>query len=315
MNKKISSFTVVSLSLIFLILMITSSDTVIESVSFSISIWKDNLFPTLFPFFVVSNILMQYGFVDIIGNILSIPMKKIYKLPGEAGFVLAASLFSGFPSGAKYTTNLVKENKITESDASRLLTFTHYSNPLFILGFIGNIVLNNQKIAFLILISHILAGLIVGYLFSINIKNDIKIEKKIQNNTKKEITFGKCLSDSVMDSLNTMFLLLGIVTVFLICSTMIENLFNLPKEYASILSGILEMTQGIKSLTTLEISDFLKTIIITGIISFGGFSVHMQVISIISEYKIKYKQFLIARILHMLIACIFVSILYLIFTY
>ena len=58
------------------------------------------------------------------------------------------------------------------------------------------------------------------------------------------------------------------------------------------------MTQGLKYISILEIPLKLKTIISTIFISFGGLSVHMQIISILSDTKIKYYPFLVSRILH-----------------
>ena len=338
MNRKICDFTVIFLALVFILFLISANNIVLESVSFSISIWRDNLFPTLFPFFVASNILIQYGFIDILGKYLSVPMKKIFKLPGSSSFVLINSLFSGFPSGAKYATSLVKENKLSKNDAARLLTFTHYSNPLFIMGFIGGIILD-KKAALIILISHILGGLLVGKIFSLNNKTEICKEEVIKQKN-KFIPFGKALSNSVLDSLNTMFLLLGIVTIFTLITSLsksnlfrtkvvfwftilllififtsfISNLLNLSILEKCLLSGILEMTQGIKNIASLEISNYLKAVLTSFFISFGGISVHMQVLSIIAEYNIKYKPFFIARILHSILTIGLVSIFYY-FTY
>ena len=50
--------------------------------------------------------------------------------------------------------------------------------------------------------------------------------------------------------------------------------------------------------------------LITGIISFGGFSVHMQVLGIITEANIKYKPFFIARVIHAILASGLALILY-----
>lgn len=315
MNKKYTAVLTIFLLLLTLLYMIGWSSEVIESVSFSISIWKDNLFPTLFPFFVVSNLLMQYGFVDIIGNILEYPMQKFFHLPKDCGFVLAASLFSGFPSGAKYTKDLVAENRITKEEGARLLTFTHYSNPLFILGMIGNILLHNSPASYLILIAHISSGLLVGYLWnhfacSSAIRMDKKEKRKINFPSK---SFGELLTSSIFDSLNTMFLLLGIVTIFLIINSLCNQIFNFPPIFKAFFSGMLEMTQGVKLVSSLAIPEIIKIMMITAIISFGGFSVHMQVIGIISEYKIKYKSFLLARIIHSILASIFVFIMYTIY--
>lgn len=309
MNKKHSNLLIITLLFTTIIYMITCSNNVIESVTFSISIWKDNLFPTLFPFFVVSNLLMEYGFIDIIGNFLDYPMKKLFHLPKEASFALAASLFSGFPSGAKYTKDLVTQNIITKEEAARLLTFTHYSNPLFILGMIGTILLNNQKLAICILIAHILGGLLVGYIFNYKCENPKINNNKIYKNKKKK-TFGELLKISIFDSLNTMFLLLGIVTIFLIINSFINQLIDLPPLLNSIVSGTLEMTQGVKLTSFLNTPELIKITIITSIISFGGLSVHMQVIGIIAEQQIKYKPFLLARIIHAIISSLILVLIY-----
>lgn len=308
MNKNTISKIMICLLVTILFFIILLSEDVVESVSFSISIWKDNLFPTLFPFFIISNLLINYGFVYYIGLLLNNIMQKYFKLPGCCGFVLAASLFTGFPSGAKYTKDLVEKKLITIKEAESLLTFTHYSNPLFILGMIGTTLLNNKILGLIILISHITSGLIVGIILNKN--NKIAV-----NNTKNDFkysnkTFGELLTDSIFDSLNTMFLLLGIVTIFLIITTIINKLIPLSPILRVILSGILEMTQGVKLASTLLIPDILKIMLMTGFISFGGLSVHMQVLGLISTQKIKYKPFLLSRILHSIIAMLFAFILY-----
>ena len=73
------------------------------------------------------------------------------------------------------------------------------------------------------------------------------------------------------------------------------------------------MTQGVKLTVGLNIAEFIKVILITSIISFGGLSVHAQVLGIISSKKIRYKYFLYARIVHSILAIILVSIMYLVF--
>jgi len=312
MRKNLSSNLMICLLVTITIMIFFCSDVVMESVSFSISIWKDNLFPSLFPFFVVSNLLLEYGFIEKISFYFGKFMPKFFHLPKQASFVLLVSLFSGFPSGAKYTTELVKNNILTSDEGARLLTFTHYSNPLFILGLIGNLILGNKTLAIFILISHILSGLIIGLIF--RPKN--KVTNKLNDysiNKEATINFGNSLRKSIFNALETLFLLLGIVTVFLIITTLLDVFFKFSPLFKVIISGLLEMTQGVKAVSTLNYSLLIKSILITFFISFGGFSVHAQVLSIISEEKIKYKYFFIARIMHTLIATILVFILHILF--
>ena len=64
------------------------------------------------------------------------------------------------------------------------------------------------------------------------------------------------------------------------------------------------MTQGLKYLSILKIPLYKQALISVFFISFGGLSVHMQVLSIISDTKIKYFPYFISRILHASISTI-----------
>ena len=293
MQENSYNYKVLFIFLIFTFFLITRSKDVLDSVSFSISIWKDNLFPTLFPFLVSSNLLIQYGCVELFSKIFN----------SNSIYVLIISLFSGFPSGAINTVSLLENNKINLIEANHLITYTHYSNPIFIISFVGSIL--NIKCAYIILIAHILSGLLVGLSFK---KNSNSVRSEIT--TVPNISFGNAFNKAIKDSLNTIFMLLGIVTIFLILSTLIRVYFHLSLELDLLISGILEITQGINKLLYLDINLYLKTILTTFFISFGGLSIHIQVLSIISNTKIKYKHFFIARIIHSILAIMLVSILF-----
>lgn len=308
MKKTNWSFLIICLLSVITILLITYSKDVIESVAFSISIWKENLFPSLFPFFVISNLLIEYGFIELLGKYLGGLMPILFGLPKEASFILFISMISGFPSSAKYTSRLVHEGVLSKEEGEQVLTFTHFANPLFILGFIGTSLLHHQKLAFLILFCHISSNLIIGFLSK---RKEIKVDKnqnkKNLNQKKNNSSFGSTFSKSVMDSLHTMFLLLGVVTCFLVLTTLLQNLIPMNISTKIALSGLLEMTQGIKLVGELSIPLFLKGLFILSFISFGGFSIHMQVLSFISEEHLKYFPYFWGRILQVILA----SILYL----
>ena len=40
---------------------LTESESILKSVDFSLNVFKNNIFPSLFPFFVLSNLLIKYG--------------------------------------------------------------------------------------------------------------------------------------------------------------------------------------------------------------------------------------------------------------
>lgn len=311
MKKKIISVLILVILLLIELLILVNSEEVIKSVLFAISIWKENLFPTLFPFFLLSELLVHYGFIDFLGELLKRYMNKFFYLPGEASFVLIGSLISGFPSSAKYTKKLYDNNVISGQEGSYLLTFTHFSNPLFVIGTIGSIFLKNKKIGIIILICHILTNFIIAFLFKPKENPYTKNEKCNFRQALRKMhykrlshkdTFGSVLSNSILNTINILLLLLGIITTFLILTSLIDNVFNLDEPFKTLLNGFLEMTQGVKYSSMLNTSLIIKASLITFIISFGGLSVHTQVISIISDTTIEYKYFFIARLFHGIIA-------------
>ncbi len=317
MKTKITSLLIVVLLVITTILFLTFPEDVMSSVSFSISIWKDTLIPSLFPFFLISELLIHYGFIELLGEGLRGFMNKVFHLPGEASFVLIGSLISGFPSSSKYISGLLDDGKINIQQASYLLKFNHFSNPLFVIGTVGTLMLNNKSIGILILIIHILSNFIVAMIYRPKYCNDTPAKssffigisrmhkKRIDNNT----SFASFLTESIFKIFQTLLLLLGIITSFLIITTLLKKVLNLDSMSFSILSGLLEMTQGIKNISLLDISLSIKASIITFFISFGGFSIHMQVLSILSNYKIKYLPYLLARLVHAIIASSIIFIL------
>ena len=104
--------------------------------------------------------------------------------------------------------------------------------------------------------------------------------------------------------------MLGIVTFFLIITTLLRDILPLNVFNKTLLSGLLEMTQGVKYLSILPLSTITKSVLMTFLISFGGLSVHMQVLSIISDTKIRYAPFFVARMLHAGISALLVYFLF-----
>lgn len=309
MKKRTNPLLFLCLFLTIFLLLICYSKNVNESVQFSISIWKDNLFPSLFPSFVISNLLIEYGFVDFLGILFGRWMPSLFGLKGEAGFVLFTSLISGFPSGAKYTARLVEEGVLSKEEGEHLLTFTHFANPLFILGFIGTSLLNQPRLAFLLLFCHIASNILIG-LFGRKEKPSIEKRNWNQFFERKNPSFGSALSKSIKDALNTIFFLLGTITCFLILTTLMKSFLPLSDTAKLLISGILEMTQGIQYVSMSSFSELFKCLFILGFLSFGGFSVHLQVLSIITEQKLRYFPYFWARILQTLLSILLFLLLY-----
>lgn len=323
MKKIIETIIIISILIFFSFQILTHPELTINTVLSALDIWKTSIFPSLFPFFILSELLIQYGFVELISELFKNIMLKTFKINGYASFVFIMSLISGFPSSAKYTRELYLDKKLNEFEATKLLTFTHFSNPLFILGTVSIIFLKNKEIGYLILICHYISNIIIGLLFRNYYPSKYKYEKSslkkaVLSMHKKRLTnttsFGKMISNVINNTIQTLLLILGTITIFLIITSTIDNNININFYYQAILNGTIEMTQGLKYISILNIPLKIKSILATMFLSFGGISVHIQIISILSDTKIKYLPFLAARLLHAAMAGIMVYLLFDIWT-
>ena len=292
--------------LVFIFEILNNSNSIMESVSTSFNIWKNSLFPALFPMFVFSSILIDLGIIEIIAKSKSNILKKLFNINSSSIFIFIMSMFSGFPSSAKYINELYNKKLLTKYEAEKIILFSHFANPMFIIGTISLSFLNNKNLCFIIIFSHYIVNFIIGLCIrSFHINNDSNIDISYKN-----VNIGTSISKSILNTINTLLLILGTVTFFLIITTIIDVNFNLNLPLKTIIFSITEMTQGIRHISLLNISLKLKCTFITMILSFGGLSIHLQTFSIINDLKLKYSHYLLSRIVHCLTSGIITFLLY-----
>ena len=304
--KKYSNFLIVIITLFFLIEIFTNKNLIFNTISFSLDIWVNNLIPSLFPMFILSDILITYNFVKYIPKWFINIFSYLFNIKKECTLVFFLSMLSGFPTNAKNIRKLYDMNIINGREASHMLMFTHFSNPLFILGTLSIFFLNNKKLGIIILLSHYLSNFIIGVI----VRKLNNISNNTINEKEKKLYFGPIFVNAIKSSIDTLLLILGTLTCFLMISAIIINRFDLNSYNSLLIKSILEITMGLKELSLFSFSNLTKVILSSCILSFGGLSVHMQVISQLIDTDISYKSFFIGRILQVFISLILSYFIY-----
>jgi len=207
-------------------------------------------------------------------------------------YIYLLSLISGFPSGAKYTKELLDNNYISKEEASSLILFSHFPNPLFIIGSINTIL--NKNICLKLLISILLSNFII-LIFT---KKYNKKHTNIINNN----SFSMILKNAIYKSTKTIILIYGTSIFFYLISSIITKYISFNPYLYILVSGIFDLTKGVFS-TTIINNIFIKSILILIFISFGSISIHMQVKSILED-TLLYKSFIKGRIIGTIISII-----------
>ena len=307
MKNKILDFIIIISFIFLLIFTLLNKELVSNTINYSLNIWVTTLIPSMFPFFVISDILINYNITSIIPKPIINTFSYIFNISKVSTTIFFLSLISGFPSSARNIKTYYNKGLITIEEANHILLFTHFSNPIFILSTVSLFFLNNESYGYIILISHYISNFILGIILRKNSPINTTIPTQYTNKTN---TFSTTLINSIKSSIDTLLLILGTLASFLILSSFVIKNLSLPPYEGTLLKGILEMTMGLKELSLLNIKDIYKVVISTIFISFGGLSVHLQIISQITDTKIKYTPFLITRIYHAIISGIISLLLY-----
>ena len=285
MKKTYQRIIIITFLLTLLILYTINSTLVIKSILDYTNLFITKLFPTNFVFFMLSTILIDQGLIELINNKL--------KLNGSIFYVTIMSILSGIPSGSKYTKDLLEKDLISTKTANYLLAFTHFPNPMFVLNTVT--ILLNKTIALKILISLILSNLIIALIF----KPSKKEVFTINNYSPKD--FSQSLSKAILDSLRIILIIYGTSIFFYLITVIINKYLTLNVLTHVILNGIFDLTKGLFSIALLS-NKLLKTLLIIIFFSFGSFSIHLQTKSIISNTSLKYKYFILGRLLQTILA-------------
>lgn len=314
-----------------------------------LAIWWNVLFPSLFPFFVISEIMLGFGIVHFLGKLLDPVMRPLFRIPGSGGFVAAMGFASGYPVSAKLATKLRQQGIISRIEGERLVGFTTTSDPIFLIGAVSVGFFGNPKLAAILAIAHYGSALIVGLcmrFYGYSHENNHSTSK--QSITKQPQRFslraavkamhdarmndgrslGELLQQAISSSLQLMAVVGGLVVFFsvilevLTVSNVMSIFYSslhhllplilLPAELAEpFVGGLFEVTLGAKAAASpVGVPMIYKTAAAAFILSWGGLSVHAQVASILNGSDLRYLPFLFARILHAVLSAILVLLLW-----
>jgi sporulation integral membrane protein YlbJ len=310
-KKKISFNFVLALVFVFITFaMVFDPEKYINVSLTALLVFATVILPAIFPFLIFSKFLTKFGVVDFFSRIITPITRFLFKTNGVGAYVFTISVISGYPVGAKITSDLFEEGRIDRANAIKIMTFSACSGPMFILGTVGIGMFLSATAGYIMLVSHILGAILNGVLY----RNIFKGENKLEKIKSPQLSDDEFLSKTALSSANSMMIVGTYILLFFVIIEFFTSLFALtPGVLSVLLSGFLEITRACQELSILNISLCLKTVLATFIITFGGLSTLVQSMAFLKKMKFPTTFLILLKLTHALFSTIICFLLLLIF--
>ena len=271
------------------------------------------IIPSLFPFFVLSSLVVELGLSRYLGRLFQPVMAPLFRVNGACASAVALGFVGGYPVGARTAISLYQSSQCSKTEAERLLAFCNNSGPAFILGVVGAGVFGSGTIGLLLYLVHVSASLLVGLLFRFYRPEEGPRRGRFQGAQFQTASFPVAFTHSVTGALSSTlnicaFILFFTVTIRMLSlagvltglAGLLSALFGplgFSQSWAQrLLTGVLEVSSGVSSLTDGSLSGRLS--MAAFMLGWAGLSVHCQVMVFLGDSGLSLRTYLAGKLLH-----------------
>lgn len=233
-----------------------------------------SVIPALFPFMVVSSLLMSMGFGEWLSGPLS-GLMALYGIDGAGASALVLGLLGGYPLGARTAAELYRGQLLSKEETTRLLSFCNNVNPAFLITVLGTGVFGSFQAGLWLWLIHVAAALITGLILSGSHRRQRPAKNFRRAAFRAEKLSVAMVSAAESASKGT----LKVCAFVLTFSILARPCQSLGGTGGILLSGLLELFSTIPLLT----ADRAGFMLAAGLAGWGGTSVLCQTAALLSD--------------------------------
>lgn len=302
-----SAFPILTAAVAFFMLLAAPAEAAAAAKS-GLLLCARSIVPTLFPFFVLSSLMLEVGLPYRLAGLTAPLTSRIFRVSGEGATAFLLGLCGGYPLGATATAELHRNGTIPKEEAQRLLAFCNNCGPAFIVGAAGVGVFRSTFIGLLLYLVQILSSILVGILFSIGAP---PAPNRPQQTNIQAVPLAPALSNAIRTGVTGVLNVCGFVVFFSVLCGMLSSagiLGTLVRLLSTctglelsactgLLQGFLELGGGIGALYGVSRTP-QNLAVCAFVLGWGGVCVHCQTAAAILGSGLSAKNHTIGRLLH-----------------
>lgn len=285
-----------------------------------LTLWFQKMIPTLFPFMILSGIMVRMNLTEYFSIILSPLLKPLFRVDGQGAYCIIMGFLCGFPMGARVIADLYVRGKLSQKEAEYLLAFCNNIGPVYFTGFVLPVLGMSSSLPLLFGMYGIplCYGIVLRRLSLLKEKSSLpqmqSAEQSRGNQCQSDSSLSKNrktllsqLDDSIQSAIEGITKLGGYMILF--------NLLNLfparciptgaPDWILPVCNVLLEITSGIS-----RIGKSMPLLLLV-LLPFGGFSCIAQTYSILKDTDLSIGKYCIHKCILTLLTAAFYGVLHL----
>ena len=287
-----------------LLLLFRNSRVAMDAIQRGLEICAKTVIPSLFPFMILSEILIKSNAASLIPKPLLCPLMRLWNLPAAGCFCALMGMACGFPVGAKCAASAYERGEITKEEAADLLAFSATPSPAFLMGTVGIALWNSARFGTALLVTILLLAITEGAVLGRKRKKrapspDFREHFSIQ----PSLPLFRILTDSIPTAIAGILSVCAYVIFFSALMGALEaasGQIAMPAFLRGFLFTLPELTGGVTAAARLPTAQAIP------ITAFGagwaGLSVHCQIFSVSESLSFSYGTYFLRRLLFA-IAC------------
>jgi len=287
-------------SIFCLLLIFKNAPLANESIRNGLLLCAQTVIPSLFPFMVLSDLLISSDMGERVISYVSRPSERLFRLPPAALCAMVLGLLCGFPVGARGIANACKSGKLSRRDAERVLPFANMPSPAFVIGVVGTSLWKNVRFGIALYLCMTVCVLLFAFFLP-----RIKKEKKdtlsffsFDSSLSRKTGGVKLFTESISSATRGILSVCAYVIFFSALMGALQSIFlrfHTPPSLFSFLSCLFELSQGVNSAA--QPHSFTAALLCAFACGWSGFSVHCQVICSCDGLGLSYRGYFINKLL------------------
>lgn len=267
MKHKLLPFTLIS---IFLFMLIKPSET-FSGASEGLLLWYQIVLPTLFPFMIITNLLVRTNTMFSFTKWLSPILCPLFSTSPNGTFAILTGFLCGYPMGAKVTADLVKNGKISKNEGAYLLSFCNNTSPMFIMNYVILKTLKHEELLLPSLIILFASPILCSFLFRLYYLQKKQFSSHFVSSSAHPYFHFQLLDQTIMNSFELITKVGGYIILFSVLINLLKEFPCTSSLWTTCILPSLEITNGIPILLATNLPFSFSYICVMSLVSFGGF--------------------------------------------